>query len=400
MKKDMGGLWRKMPVSFWSWIAATAALCGVPLFSGFFSKDEIIDSAKHYEYTTLWIVSVVGAGMTAAYMIRATYLTWFGEPRGGAAHFMGVAHDDHDEVHGHSAHPTEAEHADGHLPDDDVHRVAHGKPLPFAPHDSPWKLTAPIMILAILAVGSGYLNAPAFDIYWFEHQTESSIGLPIDHGDEGAAEGGEEHEDDAAAVTEFASGGFPAASADGDEAHHYEAPGEFQVPAPPTFTWSAAIWPGLTLVAFGAGLSAMLSLAVFGRRRNVFSPLVGLTRRSRPIGALHTFLVNKLYLDHLYERVITRGIAHPISKAAYWFNQRVIDGIVDGAGRSGKRTGDWVYRNIDQRVVDGAVNASGMAASEGGHALQPVQSGKVNQYGALLFGAAAVGAIVLILTNV
>jgi NADH-quinone oxidoreductase subunit L len=144
----------------------------------------------------------------------------------------------------------------------------------------------------------------------------------------------------------------------------------------------------------------MLSLAVFGRRRNVFSPLVGLTRRSRPIGALHTFLVNKLYLDHLYERVITRGIAHPISKAAYWFNQRVIDGIVDGAGRSGRRTGDWVYRNIDQRVVDGAVNASGMAASEGGHALQPVQSGKVNQYGALLFGAAAVGAIVLILTNV
>ncbi|HSH11734.1 MAG TPA: hypothetical protein VLA10_08100, partial [Ilumatobacter sp.] len=66
----------------------------------------------------------------------------------------------------------------------------------------------------------------------------------------------------------------------------------------------------------------------------------------------------------------------------------------------GKRTGDWVYRNIDQRLVDGAVNASGVVASETGHALQPVQSGKVNQYGALLFGAAAVAAIVLILLNV
>ena len=404
MKKDMGGLWRKMPVSFWSWIVATAALCGVPLFSGFFSKDEIIDSAKHYDYTTLWIMSVVGAGMTAAYMVRATYLTWFGEPRGAAAHFMGVEHHDSHDAHEHSAHPDEAEHAD-HGHDDhghDDHHAPHGRPLPFAPHDSPWKITAPIMILAILAVGSGYLNAPAFSIYWFEHQTESSIGLPIDHGDEHAAEGDdhgdEEHDEDAVAITELASGGAPMASAD-DDAHHYEPSGKFQVPAPPTFTWSAAIWPGLTLVALFGGISLMLSMAVFGGRRNVFSPLVGLTQRSKPIGALHTFLVNKLYLDHLYG-IIIRGVAYPISKAAYWFNQNVIDGIVDGAGKGGKRTGEWVYRNIDQRVVDGAVNASGLAASEGGHALQPVQSGKINQYGALLFGAAAVGAIVLILTNV
>ncbi|MDW3216109.1 MAG: NADH-quinone oxidoreductase subunit L [Ilumatobacteraceae bacterium] len=418
MKKDMGGLWRKMPVSFWSWIVATAALAGVPLFSGFFSKDEIIDSAKHYEYTTLWILSVVGAGMTAAYMVRATYLTWFGEPRGAAAHFMGVDHGaGHDE---HSAHADDAEHAEAHLPDAtdgaaihtghgddhghddhaDEHHVVHGKPLPFAPHDSPWKITVPIMILAILAVGSGYLNAPAFNIHWFENQTESSIGLPIDHGDEGGEESPGDHDEEAADITEFASAGFPMASAEGDEALHYEASGKFKVPEPPTFMWSAAIWPGLTLVALGAGLSLMLSLAVFGRRRNLFSPLVGLTQRSKPIGAFHAFLVNKLYLDHLYEKVIVRGIAHPISNAAYWINQHVIDGVVNGAGRSGKRTGDWVYRNIDQRVVDGAVNASGMAASEGGHALQPVQSGKVNQYGALLFGAAAVGAIVLILTNV
>ena len=121
---------------------------------------------------------------------------------------------------------------------------------------------------------------------------------------------------------------------------------------------------------------------------------------NRVVGAGHNFLVNKLYLDHLYEKVIAYGIAYPISKATYWFNQNVIDGAVDEVGRSSKRTGDWVYRNVDQRVVDGAVNASGTAASESGHALQPVQSGKVNQYGALLFAAAAVGAIVLILTNV
>jgi NADH-quinone oxidoreductase subunit L len=284
--------------------------------------------------------------------------------------------------------------------------VVHGRPLPFTPHDSPWKITVPIMVLAILAVGSGYLNAPALKIYWFEHHTEAAIGLPIDHGDDHAAEGedhgDEESHDDAIAITEFAAGvgDAPMAAAEGEGDHEYEAPGAFQVPAPPVFTWRAAIWPGLLLVAFGLTASALLSMAVFGRRRNFLSPLVGLTERNKFARAGHTFLVNKLYLDHLYEKVIVRGIAHPISNAAYWINQNVIDGIVNSAGRSGKKSGDWVYRNIDQRLVDGAVNASGMAASEGGHALQPVQSGKVNQYGALLFGAAAVGAIVLILTNV
>ena len=50
MKKDMGGLFKKMPITAWTWILATAALCGVPFFSGFFSKDEIIDNADHNGY--------------------------------------------------------------------------------------------------------------------------------------------------------------------------------------------------------------------------------------------------------------------------------------------------------------------------------------------------------------
>jgi NADH-quinone oxidoreductase subunit L len=420
MKKDMGGIWRKMPVSFGAWMASTFALCGVPLFSGFFSKDEIIDSAKHNDYTLLWIVSVVGAALTAAYMTRATYLTWFGTPRGGAAHFMGVEHDTSHEVHEHSAHPDEMEHADAHLPDEtvdapesaldayeeehghghghghddhgDEHLVPHGRPLPFAPFDSPWRITVPILLLAILAVGSGYLNAPAFGIHWFEHQTESSIGLPIaGHGEEA---GGEE----AVAVTELAAGA-PGSFVTAEEGSEHATADEFSVPPPPEFSWGAAIWPGLTLVAIGFLLSLGLSLAIFGRRKNLFSPFVGLTTRSRPMGALHAFLVNKLYLDDLYEKVIVHSIAHPIANAAYWINQNIIDGIVNAVGKGGKRSGEWVYDNVDQRVVDGVVNASGLAASESGHALQPLQSGKVNQYGALLFGAAGIGAILLIILN-
>jgi NADH-quinone oxidoreductase subunit L len=58
-----------------------------------------------------------------------------------------------------------------------------------------------------------------------------------------------------------------------------------------------------------------------------------------------------------------------------------------------------VYRNVDQGVVDGAVNGAGSAAQGAGSALQPIQSGKVNQYGALLFGTAAIGALVLVIIN-
>jgi NADH-quinone oxidoreductase subunit L len=281
--------------------------------------------------------------------------------------------------------------------------VPHGKPLPFAPFDSPWKITAPIAVLAILAVGAGYLNAPIFGIHWFEHQTESSIGLPIEHGDEHAAEGGEGGEGEhAVAVDELAAGaGGPLAAAEsGGGEHEYEAPGEFAVPAPPTPTWKLIIWPGMILVISGFLISLGLSLAIWGRRKNPFSVFVGLTGRSRVIGGLHSFLVNKLYLDALYENVIVRAVAHPIAKAAYWINQHVIDGAVNGVARVVKNAGLWVYRNIDQRVVDGAVNASGSVASESGHALQPVQSGKVNQYGALLFGAAGIGAVLLIILNV
>ena len=117
------------------------------------------------------------------------------------------------------------------------------------------------------------------------------------------------------------------------------------------------------------------------------------------MGAGYSFLANKYYLDTLYEKIIVRSIAHPISRGAYWFNQNVLDGIVNGAGTSTRKTAGWVYRNVDQKLVDGAVNGAGTSAENAGGALQPVQSGKVNQYGALLFGAAAIGALVLVIIN-
>jgi NADH-quinone oxidoreductase subunit L len=344
MKKDMGGLAKKMPITATAWILSTLALCGVPFFSGFFSKDEIIDNAHYQGYTIFWIVGLVGAFMTTAYMTRATYLTFFGVARGAAA---GEHHDEHADAHAahddhavdvHAAHGHDAHGADAH---DDHGHGAHA-----GPHESPWLITGPIVILAVLAVVSGYVNAAPFHIEKFLEWVEprgSEWAPALEHA---------------------------------------------------VFKWINAV-PSIVLVALGFVVSLAICRGLYNSER---FPLKGLTRRFAPARAGYAFLANKYYLDALYGAII-KAVAYPISKAAYWVNQHVLDGIVNGVGIGGRKTGEWVYRNVDQRVVDGAVNGSGAAARGTGGALRPLQSGKVNQYGALLFGAAAVVALVLVIVN-
>ena len=253
--------------------------------------------------------------------------------------------DGHDDGHADDHAPADAHgHDDTHAP------VVHGKPLPFAPDDSPWAITVPLLILATLAFAAGYINAAPFHIEKFTKWVEGSIGLKI---------------------------------------------GEGGVPEGPKFSWANAA-PSIILVALGFAVSLYLCKQVWEKAS---SPFKGLTERNALLGAGHKFLVNKYYLDALYEGVIVKAIAHPIAKAAYWTNQNILDGIVNGVGRTGKATGEFVYKNVDQLLVDGVVNGSGATARGAGGALQPVQSGKVSLYGALLFGAAAVGALVLVLVN-
>ena len=162
------------------------------------------------------------------------------------------------------------------------------------------------------------------------------------------------------------------------------------------FKWSKAL-VSLAVVVLGLVSSWIVCVLLYTRRDR---RLVGLTERFAPARAGYVFVANKYYLDALYDNVIVRSIAHPIANAAYWTNQHILDGIVNGVGRAGRRLGGWSYRNIDQRVVDGAVDGAGYVATETGESLRPVQSGRVNQYGALLFGAAAIGAVVLVIVNV
>jgi NADH-quinone oxidoreductase subunit L len=395
MKKDMGGLRKFMPVTFGTWIISTLALCGVFPFSGFFSKDEIIDNVGHNGYTLFMYVGLGGAFLTAAYMTRATYLTFFGEPRGAAAgeHHDDGHGDDHAGAHDDHSHGDHA-HADHHgadAPHDSHDGDSHG------PHESPALITVPLIILAALAIGSGLLNAVPFGhsfenfTKWVEPRVEviSPTGLATVVGGPGASRTAAEEEGDG----HSAEGGYH------DSPCGKETPKDGVCVAPQLshakFKWSKAAL-SMIIVLLGMVISWVLCVQLYDRKNKA---LVGLTERNALLGRGYRFLVNKYYLDALYENVIVRGIAHPVSAAAYWVNQNVLDGAVNGAGNITRKLSGWVYRNVDQRVVDGTVNASGEAARGLGGFLRPVQSGKVNQYGALLFGTAAIGALVLVIIN-
>jgi NADH-quinone oxidoreductase subunit L len=386
MKKDMGGLRKFMPITFTTWVISTLALCGVFPFSGFFSKDEIIDNVGYSGYNTFMIIGLVGAFMTAAYMTRATYLTFFGTPRGAAAGEHHDAHDTHAVAHAttHDAHDAH----DPHVPhyEDDSHAAS-------GPHESGLLITVPLIILATLALSSGLLNATPFGESWERIKTwvePSAVVVMGEASDSHSAE---------------ASGEAVASEAGTSEDGHHESPCGSETPkdgvcyAPQLkhapFKWSKAA-VSLIIVFAGLVISWLLCVALYTRKDK---RLVGLTQRNAVLRGGYRLLVNKYYLDALYENVIVKAIVGPIAAGAYWFNQRILDGILHAVAGTSRTIAGWVYRNIDQRVVDGAVNNSGKATRGAGGILQPVQSGKVSQYGALLFSAAAVAALVLVIIN-
>jgi NADH-quinone oxidoreductase subunit L len=421
MKKDMGGLRKFMPITFGAWCVSTLALTGVIPFAGFWSKDEIIDNVGDAGYTFLFWVGLFGAALTAMYMTRATYLTFFGEPRGAAA---GIHLDDD---HGYATEHREtlvtaatidrelvsvgaapkslgaaAAHGDGDHHDD--HHDDHG------PHESGKLILVPIVILAVLALTSGFANPTPL--------AGDALGLNLGEGVELIKEYVEPRPE--AVSLDIAAGhageslqllepaGFVPQAESGGEGEGGKKTGcGRSTPEVGTVCYFPAVShavPTLSKILLSLGVVALGYAAAIGFciafYKNKHPKLVGLTERSRIARGGYLFLKNKYYLDALYQNVFVYFVSRPLAKATYWFNQNVIDAAVDGVGAGGKRAGEFVYINIDQKLVDGAVNASGTIASETGHGLQPIQSGRVNHYASLLFGAAAVGAIVLVILNV
>jgi NADH-quinone oxidoreductase subunit L len=137
----MGGLRKKIPITFWTMTMAVFAICGFPPFAGFFSKDEILYQAFIWPHggKILWFIGWITAGLTSFYMFRLWYLTFLGESRGQTHELaeQGAA------VHARSDSKlvVEAEH---------THAI----------HESPWVMLGPLVILAILCVIGGFLGVP------------------------------------------------------------------------------------------------------------------------------------------------------------------------------------------------------------------------------------------------
>jgi NADH-quinone oxidoreductase subunit L len=79
--RRMGGLWRKIPITYWTMLVGSIAIAGIPPLSGFFSKDEILASAYKSGFVWVWAVGFIVAGMTAFYMFRLIGLTFWGPSR-------------------------------------------------------------------------------------------------------------------------------------------------------------------------------------------------------------------------------------------------------------------------------------------------------------------------------
>ena len=301
--REMGGLRKYMPSTHKTFLIASLALAGIFPLAGFWSKDEILAGAANGQgegaYLIMLGMGLATAFMTAAYMGRAYFKTFWGEYKG------------------------------------------HG-----TPHESPKVITIPLWILAIFALFVGLANFPFSFLgentaHRFEHYVQPTFAFPTD-----------------------------------------------LVVA----TFNPLLALVSTVLAVAGGLIGFLYF-------KSGEPLKGLTERNALARAGYVFLEKKYYLDALYEGGIRDGIVFPIARAAYWVNNTVLDGIVNGLGVGARKLGGLVYRFVDQGVVDGAVNGSGLVSEESGQFLRRLQTGKVQQYGALLFGAAVILAAIFVVTN-
>jgi NADH-quinone oxidoreductase subunit L len=156
--RKMGGLRKRIPITFYTMSAGVFAITGVPPFAAFFSKDEILYQTFLRGGTlgyALWFVGLVTAGITSFYMFRLWYKTFFGEPRFDEA-ALAHGHGGHDEdlapVHAHrGSHATmvaEPEHDSGHA------ARSHGV------HESPAVMWVPLAILAVLSLIGGWVGVP------------------------------------------------------------------------------------------------------------------------------------------------------------------------------------------------------------------------------------------------
>ena len=260
----MGALWRKIPITFWTMLIATLAIAALPPFSGYFSKDLILEAAFTSGHTWLWLSGVITAALTSFYMFRLIIMTFFGESR---------------------------------VDPEKEHHI----------HESPAVMTIPLVVLAILATIGGW------------------VGLP-----NGFLWGN--------AFVRFLT----------------PAVGAFH-PAFEANSLTLSAFAGVASV-FGIGLAFLFYVRLPG------IPMLLEWRLKDG----YNVLLNKYYIDQLYNFVVTRPL--------FWISSNVLN------------------RAIDTFAIDGAANGAGLTVQTSANIARRAETGNVQHY-ALVYLLGALGIV-------
>lgn len=296
----MGGLRKYMPITSATFLIGTLAICGVPPFAGFWSKDEIIGSAFAAS-PVLWAIAWVTAGITAFYMFRMYFNTFEGSFRGNDSEIKRQLKLADLQQKGLSLGPgamnpqelaLEVEaHGDG---QDADHHHSH------EPHESPISMTLPLMALAIPSMLIGLVGTP------FANYFEAFIHPP----------------------SEIIEG----------------IPSEVDLPE---FLLMGGSSVGISLI--GITLASLMYL------RGKIDPAA----IAKQIAPLYNLSQNKWYFDDIYEVLFVQG------------SRRLARQVLE----------------VDVRIVDGLVNLAGFVTLVTGEALKYLESGRVQFYALIVFGA-------------
>jgi NADH-quinone oxidoreductase subunit L len=269
--RNMGGLRKELPITFWTFVIGAVAIAGIPPLAGFFSKDEILFETFVEGHQILWVIGALTALLTATYMFRLVFLTFWGErppspsASAGQAGARGQAHGNA-HGHGHDGH--------GHL------------------HDAPPAMALALIVLAIGSVAAGWIGIPhALGGHnqlhaWLEPAFEPPRAAVL------AAEGA-------------------AAAAEGEAAAESHEALEMVLMGVSSVIAVAGIW---------------FAYFVWVKRRSIAE------NAAREFAPVHQLLLNKYYVDEIYDAAIVQPI-RVASQEGLWrrFDVKVIDGAVNGA---------------------------------------------------------------------
>jgi NADH-quinone oxidoreductase subunit L len=332
--RNMGGLRKFMPITFATFVMATIALAGVPLTSGFLSKDAILGGTLAYArlHPGNWPLVFFGFGaaaLTAFYMFRLIFLTFYGTFRGG-------------------------EKAEHHL------------------HESPKSMTVPLVALASLTIFFIY-TLPAFNPTtpkggWFATliptpakaytQTQNSAYIQINAESESKAlvDGAHLEHSPAPSAQESVHGSQVVLQESEHEAHIEHSSHNI----------------AMVISIFVAGLGIWIAFLTYYKWK------ISAAAWQKRLGILYQGMFHKWWMDEIYQATVISG-SHKLAASWVWFDVHIIDGIVDGSAWA---TRGWAFLNgwFDNHAIDGGVNGTAWMVGVWGKFVRTFQTGQVQRY--------------------